>query len=144
MYSLVLMSALTATPDGSGWLRDLFDRGNCYGCSGAARYSCYGGCCGADYYASCNGCCGGIFSGFGKSPGGNAGPETVDALECGNALLEWPAMGQASREEVKEAYPRLVKRVQGLDAAGRQKWLDLAHAVPDREAPTNLLKELSK
>lgn len=73
MYSLVLMSALTAAPDApefNGYFRDLFNRGNCSGCTGcngSARYSCYGGCCSADYNAnSCTGCGGGgVFSGFG-------------------------------------------------------------------------------
>ena len=86
----------------------------------------------------------GVFNSQGRSDGGNAAPETVDALECGNALLEWPAMGQASFDEVKEAYPRLVRRVRDADAAARKRWLELAHSTPDREAPENLLKELSK
>ena len=87
----------------------------------------------------------GVFSSQGRSDGGNASPETVDALKCGNALLEWPGMGQASFDEVKEAYPRLVRRVRSLsDPAARKKWLDLAGATPDREAPENLLKELAQ
>ncbi|MBX9585465.1 MAG: hypothetical protein K2X87_34595, partial [Gemmataceae bacterium] len=69
MYSLVMMSALTATPDApgfNGYFRDLFGRGNCSGCGGggAVRYACSGGgCSGASSYAA--GCCGGggLFSG---------------------------------------------------------------------------------
>jgi uncharacterized protein (TIGR03000 family) len=52
MYSLVLMTAMTAAPDTPEFGGLFRDRMNCSGCSGAARYSCYGGC-------SCNGCCGG-------------------------------------------------------------------------------------
>jgi uncharacterized protein (TIGR03000 family) len=76
MYSLVLMSALTTTPNTAefnGFFADLFNSGNCSGCSGccgggAIRYSCYGGCSGStDSYAcsGCSGCCGGsgLFSG---------------------------------------------------------------------------------
>lgn len=71
MYSIVMMTALTAAPDGpefNGYFRDLF-HGNscngCNGCSGGVRYSCYGGgCSGSVAYpascsgSSCNGCCG--------------------------------------------------------------------------------------
>jgi uncharacterized protein (TIGR03000 family) len=83
MYSLVLMTAMTATPDApqfNGYFRDLFF-GNCSGCSGytAPRYSCYGGCggsyyngacygrsaypagCSGSYYNGCNGCNGDTF-----------------------------------------------------------------------------------
>lgn len=61
MYSLVMMSAMTAAPDAAefnGYFRDLFSRGG--SCSGAARYSCSGG---AAYPPA--GCCGGggLFSG---------------------------------------------------------------------------------
>ena len=74
MYSIVLMAAMTAGPDASGfngYFRDLFQRDNggscngCNGCSGSTpRYAGFGGCCGgaADYY-SCSGCCGGSASG---------------------------------------------------------------------------------
>lgn len=67
MYSLVLMSAMTAAPttaEFNGYFRDLFNRGGCsgctgcHGCNGVAKHSC-NGCTG------CNGCCGGsgLFSG---------------------------------------------------------------------------------
>ena len=70
MYSLVMMTALTAAPDGpqfNGYFRDLFHRDNgCNGCSGAMRYSCSGGCSGATAYtSSCGGCCGGTIFGLG-------------------------------------------------------------------------------
>jgi uncharacterized protein (TIGR03000 family) len=71
MYSIVMMTALTAAPDApqfNGYFRDLFSRDSnsgcsgcsgCNGCSGAARYSCSGGCCGSTAYTtSCSGCCG--------------------------------------------------------------------------------------
>jgi uncharacterized protein (TIGR03000 family) len=70
MYSIVMLTALTATPDVpqfNGYFRDLFNRnGNscsgcsgCNGCSGAVRYSCFGGgCSGSAYPTSCSGCCG--------------------------------------------------------------------------------------
>jgi uncharacterized protein (TIGR03000 family) len=68
MYSIVMMTALAATPDApqfNGYFRDLFSRSNsnncagCNGCSGATRYSCFGGCSGAAAYpASCSGCTG--------------------------------------------------------------------------------------
>jgi uncharacterized protein (TIGR03000 family) len=68
MYSLVLMSAMTATPDApgfNGYFRDLFNRGDRGGgCGGAGvRYACSGGCAGASSFAA--GCCGGggLFSG---------------------------------------------------------------------------------
>ncbi|MBP3960222.1 TIGR03000 domain-containing protein [Gemmata sp. G18] len=66
MYSIVLMTALTASPDApqfNGYFRDML-RGNscngCNGCSGGVRYSCYGGgCSGAVAYpTSCSGCSG--------------------------------------------------------------------------------------
>lgn len=70
MYSIVMMTALTAAPDGpefNGYFRDLFNGNSCNGCngcSGGVRYSCYGGGCSGSvaYPASCsgcNGCCGG-------------------------------------------------------------------------------------
>lgn len=85
MYSLVLMTALTASPDTAefnGYFRNLFGGGNCSGsssaggCTGAyaPRYSCYGGGCSgaAAYPAGCTGtsaspgnCCGGGGSIFG-------------------------------------------------------------------------------
>ncbi len=66
MYSIVMMTALTAAPDApqfNGYFRDLFHGGcggSCNGCSGGVRYSCYGGgCSGAVAYpASCSGCSG--------------------------------------------------------------------------------------
>ena len=82
MYSVVLMTALSATPDTpqfNGYFRDVFhgDQG-CSGCSGCGgcggtRYSCSGGCSGAAAYPTscngcnggCNGCCGGGFLGLG-------------------------------------------------------------------------------
>jgi uncharacterized protein (TIGR03000 family) len=67
MYSLVLMSAMTAAPDTAefnGFFRDLFNRNNCAGCTGGCagpvRYNGYtGGCSGVSDYASCSGCGGG-------------------------------------------------------------------------------------
>ncbi len=67
MYSIVMMTALTAAPDApqfNGYFRDLFNRdgggcNGCNGCSGGARYSCSGGCSGsAAYPTSCGGCSG--------------------------------------------------------------------------------------
>jgi hypothetical protein len=87
----------------------------------------------------------GLANKYGRSPGGNASPGTVDALDVANALLVWPAARDATDDEVREAYPRLVERVRSIsDPAGRRPWLDLARAQPDREAPKNLLKEISK
>ncbi len=72
MYSIVLMTALTASPDApqfNGYFRDLF-----HGCSGGcggggARYSCSGGGCGGSSFAQsctgCSGCCGGGVFGLG-------------------------------------------------------------------------------
>ena len=73
MYSLVLMTAMSTTPNTpefNGYFRDLFF-GNCSGCSGytAPRYSCSGGCtgsyypagCSGSYYNGCNGCNGDTF-----------------------------------------------------------------------------------
>ena len=78
MYSLVLMTAMSTTPNApefNGFFRDLFF-GNCSGCSGytAPRYSCSGsnypaGCsgsyypagCSGSYYNGCNGCNGDTF-----------------------------------------------------------------------------------
>ena len=61
MYGLVLMTAMTTTPNApefNGYFRDLFS-GNCNGCSGyaAPRYNCGG----AYYPAGCNGCSGDTF-----------------------------------------------------------------------------------
>lgn len=69
MYSIVMLTALSATPDApqfNGYFRDLFSRDNgCNGCSGAARYSC-NGCSGSTAYtSSCSGCCGGHVFGLG-------------------------------------------------------------------------------
>ena len=67
MYSIVMMTALTAAPDApqfNGYFRDLFNRdgGGCNGCSGTGRYSCSGGCSGAAAYpTACTGCGGHIF-----------------------------------------------------------------------------------
>jgi uncharacterized protein (TIGR03000 family) len=71
MYSIVLLTAFTATPDTpqfNGYFRDLFHRDSngcngCNGCSGAARYNCTG-CSGSAMSSSscsgsCTGCCGG-------------------------------------------------------------------------------------
>ncbi|MDY3558935.1 TIGR03000 domain-containing protein [Gemmata sp. JC673] len=69
MYSVVMMTALTAAPDApgfNGYFRDLFFGNSCNGCngcngcSGGVRYSCYGGGCSGSvaYPASCSGCCG--------------------------------------------------------------------------------------
>jgi uncharacterized protein (TIGR03000 family) len=59
MYSIVMLTALSAAPDApqfNGYFRDLFGGGN--GCCGGARYS--GGCSGSMAYSnSCSGCCGG-------------------------------------------------------------------------------------
>jgi uncharacterized protein (TIGR03000 family) len=76
MYSIVLMAAMTSTPDTAsfnGYFRDLF-RGNCNGCngcsgcSGGVRYS-GTGCCGSSSYTAscsgCTGCCGGTIFGWG-------------------------------------------------------------------------------
>lgn len=81
MYSIVLMTAMTAAPEApqfNGYFRDLFSRDSngcngCNGCSGGARYSCSGGsysCNGsAAYPTSCSGCngssCHGAFLGLG-------------------------------------------------------------------------------
>lgn len=73
MYSIVMMTALTAAPDApqfNGYFRDVFSGGcggSCNGCSGGVRYSCYGGgCSGAVAYpSSCTGCCGGSVFGLG-------------------------------------------------------------------------------
>ena len=59
MYSLVLMTAMSTTPNApefNGYFRDLFF-GNCSGCSGytAPRYSCSGSCTGSYYPANCSG-----------------------------------------------------------------------------------------
>ena len=70
MYSLVLMTAMTGTPEApqfNGYFRNLFS--GCNGCSGsssaapagcsgsyAPRSGCYGGCYGSSYAAGCNGC----------------------------------------------------------------------------------------
>src|SRR5215467_408219 len=57
MYSLVLMTAMTTTPDTAdfnGYFRDLFFGNNCSGSSSsnAPRYNCYGGCSGSSYNCS--------------------------------------------------------------------------------------------
>lgn len=68
MYSIVMMTALTAAPDApqfNGYFRDLFSRSNSNGCtggtgcSGAARYNCSGA---MAYAASCSGCSGSMAS----------------------------------------------------------------------------------
>lgn len=65
MYSIVLMTALTAspeTPQFNGYFRDLFQGGS--GCCGGSRYSCSGGgCTGSSFAQSCNGCNGGCCGG---------------------------------------------------------------------------------
>jgi uncharacterized protein (TIGR03000 family) len=58
MYSLVLMTALTTTPDAAefnGYFRDLFSGRGCYGSSAPPRYSCYGGYGGSNFPAGCSG-----------------------------------------------------------------------------------------
>ncbi len=59
MYSIVMLTAMTAAPDApqfNGYFRDLFSPGGCNGCSGAARYNC-SGCSGSmSYQSSCYGC----------------------------------------------------------------------------------------
>ncbi len=76
MYSIVMMTALTAAPDApqfNGYFRDLFSRDNrngCNGCSGGVRYSCYGGGCSGSVASpascsGCNGCNGGGAFGLG-------------------------------------------------------------------------------
>jgi len=76
MYSLVLMTAMTTTPEApqfNGFFRDLFF-GNCNGCNGcngytAPRYNSCSGCtgssylagCSGSYYNGCNGCNGDTF-----------------------------------------------------------------------------------
>ena len=87
----------------------------------------------------------GMASKFGRTPGGNASPAEVDATECGSELLRWIGNGEATLEEVKESYPRLFEKVRKIsDPAERARWLELARAKPDREAPENLLKEIRK
>lgn len=87
----------------------------------------------------------GLASRFGRTPGGNASPEEVDAIACANGLLVWRAAGQATLEEVRAAYPRLYDRVKNIrDPAARRRWLKLARAEPDRQSPENLLGEISK
>lgn len=87
----------------------------------------------------------GIGARFGRTPVGNASPAETDAAECANALFLWHDDGKASVEEVRNAYSRLFQRVRSNpDAAGRQRWLDLARAPSNREAPVNLLSEASK
>lgn len=76
MYGLVLMTAMTTTPNApefNGYFRDLFTGRGCVGCYGSSappRYSCYGGGCGGSYYPAgcsgsfyngCNGCNGDTF-----------------------------------------------------------------------------------
>jgi uncharacterized protein (TIGR03000 family) len=97
MYSLVLMTAMSAAPDtsGNGFFRNLFSRNNCEGCcggcSGATRYS-GTGCSGYSDYASCNGCCGGSrgFLGLGlfsrSSSGCCGGSYACSGYSCGGAV----------------------------------------------------------
>lgn len=71
MYSIVLMTALTASPEApqfNGYFRDLFRGEGCSGGCGGARYSCSGGCSGTAFAQSCSGCsgcCGGGVFGLG-------------------------------------------------------------------------------
>jgi len=62
MYSVVLMTALSATPDApqfNGYFRDLF-HGGCNGCAGCSGMAAFPAAC-----QGCSGCCGGGFLGFG-------------------------------------------------------------------------------
>jgi uncharacterized protein (TIGR03000 family) len=75
MYSIVLLAAVTATPDApqfNGYFRDAFRRDSnsctgCTGCTGAVRYSCTG-CTGTTASTTsctgCTGCCGGSIFGW--------------------------------------------------------------------------------
>jgi len=78
----------------------------------------------------------------GRTPGGNATPAEVDAAECVNGLLAWYTDKQATVEEVQEAYPKLYERVR--NSSDRKRWLELARAPSNRDAPVNLLKEATK
>jgi len=82
---------------------------------------------------------------FGRTPDGNASPEEIDASACVNGLLNWAAADQATIEEVRAAYPRLYDRVKAIrDPSARQRWVKLAKADPDKQAPGNLMEEISK
>ena len=82
----------------------------------------------------------GVGSGYGRSHDGNASPENADAAECARWLFTWYTDGKATFDEVRDAYPRLIRKVQSIpDAEGRKRWLELA-----RESPEKLLKELSQ
>ena len=86
----------------------------------------------------------GFASTGGRTPGGNATPEDSEAAECVDALFTWYDIKEATFEEVRDSYSRLYDRVRSAGAEARRRWLELARARPDREAPENLLKEISK
>src|SRR5436190_17231218 len=120
MYSIVMMTALTAAPDApqfNGYFRDLFNRDSsgctgCNGCTGGARYSagCAGGCSGAAAYpASCSGCCGsssnGVFglglgervrSWFDRDPTGCCGSRSYNCTGASFACSGYSCSGSAS------------------------------------------------
>lgn len=89
MYSIVLMTALTTTPDTpqfNGYFRDLFSGNSCNGCSGAARYS--SGCCGGTAYStSCNGCCGS--SSYNSCSGCCGSSGSIFGLGLGERMRSW-------------------------------------------------------
>lgn len=121
MYGLVLMTAMTTTPNApefNGYFRDLLF-GNCSGCAGysAPRYNCGGayypaGCSGS-FYAGCNGCngdtflnrvrrwfdrgdcCGGVGSGYGIGCNGSRyGCSGAAAYSCfGSSAAAYSCFG---------------------------------------------------
>jgi hypothetical protein len=81
----------------------------------------------------------------GRDPNGNAAPEEVDAAECANSLFTWVALGFASSDDVKEAWPRLFEHVRKIGDPGRRREVvDMMRANPDDQSMTKLLKELSR
>jgi uncharacterized protein (TIGR03000 family) len=120
MYSLVLMTAMSTTPNApefNGYFRDLFF-GNCSGCSGytAPRYNCSGGGsnypagCSGSYYNGCNGCngdtfvnrvrrwfdrgncCGGSGSGYGFGCSGSAAYSCFGSSQAAYSCFGGPAV----------------------------------------------------
>ena len=120
MYGLVLMTAMTTTPNApefNGYFRDLLF-GNCSGCNGytAPRYNCGGtyypaGCSGS-FYAGCNGCngdtflnrvrrwfdrgdcCGGVGSGYGFGCSGSRyGCSGTAAYSCFGSTAAYSCFG---------------------------------------------------
>jgi uncharacterized protein (TIGR03000 family) len=95
MYSIVLMAAITTTPDTAsfnGYFRDLFNRNGCNGCNGCSGGVRYGGagCCGGTSYSAscsgcngCNGCCGGSVFGWGLGDRVRRWFETAGSGCCG-------------------------------------------------------------